>query len=70
MEKFIEKFAETIDTEAEITPDTKILEIPDWDSLSVISVLTMVNLEYDKTLRRADLQKVVTVRDLYEIVTQ
>ena len=70
MEKFIEKFAETIDTEAEITPDTKIDDIPDWDSLSVISVLTMVNLEYDKTLRRADLQKVVTVRDLYEIVAQ
>lgn len=70
MENFIEKFAETIDTEAELTPDTKIADIPDWDSLSVISVLTMVNLEYDKTLRRAELQKVVTVRDLYELVAQ
>lgn len=68
MDSFIEKFAEVIDTDAEITPDTKIAEIPDWDSLSVISVLTMINLEYDRTLRRADVKNVVTVRDLYALV--
>ena len=69
MEKFIEKFAETIDAEAEkITAATKIAEIPDWDSLSVVSVLTMINLEYDKTLRRAELKNVETVGDLYALV--
>lgn len=69
MDSFIKKFAETIDAEAEkITAATKIAEIPDWDSLSVVSVLTMINLEYDKTLRRAELKNVETVGDLYALV--
>lgn len=69
MENFIAKFAETIDADAEtITATTKIAEIPDWDSLSVVSVLTMINLEYDKTLRRAELKNVETVGDLYALV--
>ena len=41
---------------------------PEWDSLMVCAVLSMISDEYDVTIGRAEFDELVTVEDLYNIV--
>ncbi|HOD60339.1 MAG TPA: acyl carrier protein, partial [Candidatus Syntrophosphaera sp.] len=41
---------------------------PEWDSLMVFAVLSMISDEYDVTIGRAEFDELVTVEDLYNIV--
>ena len=42
----------------------------EWDSLAVLSVLAMINEEYDVTIPRNDFDKLKTLHDLYDYVNQ
>lgn len=48
VQNFIEKFAEAIDVEAsELTADTEFRDLDEWDSVAYISVIAMMDEEYD-----------------------
>lgn len=48
VQEFIEKFAEAIDMEAsELTADTEFRNLEEWDSVAYISVIAMMDEEYD-----------------------
>lgn len=48
IQDFIEKFAEAIDVEAsELTADTEFRNLEEWDSVAYISVIAMMDEEYD-----------------------
>ena len=48
IQDFIEKFAEAIDIEAtELTADTEFRTLEEWDSVAYISVIAMMDEEYD-----------------------
>ena len=48
VQEFIEKFAEAIDIEAsELTVDTEFRTLDEWDSVAYISVIAMMDEEYD-----------------------
>lgn len=48
VQDFIEKFAEAIDVEAsELTADTEFRNLEEWDSVAYISVIAMMDEEYD-----------------------
>lgn len=48
VQDFIEKFAEAIDVDAkELTADTEFRNLEDWDSVAYISVIAMMDEEYD-----------------------
>ncbi len=48
VQEFIEKFAEAIDVEAsELTADTEFRNLEEWDSVAYISVIAMMDEEYD-----------------------
>lgn len=68
MDKFMEKLEEILDTEKELTPQTRLSEIEEWDSLSIISFLAMANVEYGKSLRKADFAGAETLQDLYDTI--
>lgn len=67
MEKFIEKFSEIFDDldPSAINPETRFREIEDWDSIAGLSVIGMVDEEYDVTLNADDMRSCQTVGDLY-----
>ena len=66
---FIEKFAEQFDdAPAELTAETNFKELEDWNSLVALSVISMVDEEYEVTLKGEDIRNAVTVGDLFEIV--
>ena len=48
VQDIIEKFAEAIDVEAsELTADTEFRNLEEWDSVAYISVIAMMDEEYD-----------------------
>ena len=68
MDKFIEKLIDVMDIEEEITADTVLGDLEEWDSLSLVSFMAMANSEYGKRIVPADVKMAKTVADLYELV--
>ena len=50
------------------TPETKFRELDEYSSLIALSIIAMVDEEYDVTIKGADIRAAVTVEDLYNIV--
>ena len=64
-EKFIELFKETVEVEEiEIDFNTKFRDLENWDSLTFLSVLAMIDEEYDTIIEGNDFRKLETVGDL------
>lgn len=70
IKEFVENFANQFDETdpAEITATTNFRELEEWSSLIGLSVIAMVDDEYDVTLRGEDMRKANTVEELFEIV--
>lgn len=70
IKKFIEKFAEQFDdTDAsEFKPETVFKDLDEWSSLIALSVIAMVDEEYDVTLKGDDIRTANTMEDLFNIV--
>ena len=68
MEQFIEKIIDVMDIEEEITADTVLEDLEEWDSLSLVSFMAMANAAYGKKVASADVKMAKTVADLYELV--
>ena len=67
---FIANFAEQFDeTDAsEITSTTVFHELDEYSSLIALSIIAMVDEEYDVQLKGDDMRSAVTVEDLFNIV--
>lgn len=68
MEQFIERIIDVMDIEEEITADTVLEDLEEWDSLSLVSFMAMANAAYGKKVVAADVKMAKTVADLYELV--
>lgn len=67
---FVENFAELFDdTDAsEIKAETNFRDLDEWSSLIALSVIAMVDEEYDVTLKGDDIKNATTVEDLFNTV--
>lgn len=70
LEEFVELFAEQFDeTDAsEIHASTVFHDLDEWSSLIGLSVIAMVDEEFDVALKGDDVKDSVTVEDLYNKV--
>lgn len=70
LEEFVALFAEQFDdTDAsEITAETEFKELDEWSSLIALSVIAMVDEEYDITIKGDDIRNSNTVEDLFNVV--
>ena len=70
LEEFVELFAEQFDeTDAsEITATTAYHDLDEWSSLIGLSVIAMVDEEFEVALKGDDVKNSVTVEDLYNRV--
>ncbi len=67
MNEFLEKIGGILEVEGvKETDDLK--AFPQWDSLSVLSVIAMLDSNYGVNLRAADFQEVTTAGDLWNLV--
>lgn len=67
---FIENFAAQFDeTDASVfTAETKFRDLDEWSSLIGLSLIAMVDEEYDVTLKGDDIKNANTVEDLFNTV--
>ena len=70
LDQFIENFTELFDeTESDtINATTHFKELDEWSSLVALSVIAMIDEEYDVEFRGDDIRNSTTVEDLYDIV--
>lgn len=70
-QKFIENFKEVLEIEDhEIHMSDEFRTYEEWDSLAYLSVIAMIDEEYDKQIETADFKKLITVQDLFDAVTK
>lgn len=70
IKEFIENFAnEFDDTDVSVfSAETRFRELDEWSSLLALSVLAMVDEEYDVQLKADQMRKANTVQELFDIV--
>ncbi len=70
LNEFVEKFAEQFDDTdpSEIKADTRFRDIDEWSSLVGLSVIAMVDEEFNVLLKGEDMRQANTPAELFEIV--
>ncbi len=70
IEQFIEQFLAAVDFQdpVEVKADTKLLDLPEWDSLAALATIVLFDTEYGKVIVGPDIAKCVTVGDLYALM--
>ena len=67
---FIDNFAAQFEeTPADqITPETSFRDLDEWSSLIALSIIAMVDEEYEVTLKGDDIKNATTVQDIFNRV--
>lgn len=69
MSEFIDILEVTLEmNKGSISESDVFRSYPEWDSLMVFAVLSMLSDEYDITITRAEFEDIITVKDLYEYI--
>ena len=70
LNEFVANFQDQFDSTdpSEITVDTNFKELTEWSSLIALSVIAMVDDEYDVIIKGADIKNSTTVEDLFNVV--
>jgi len=69
-ESFVENFLNACDFQdtVEVTLETELRSLPEWDSLAALGVIVMFDVEYGKTITGEDIKACVTLQDLYRLL--
>ncbi len=67
---FISSFSDQFeDTDVSVfTSDTKFRELDEWSSLTALSILAMIDEEFDVQLTPAEMRTTNTIQELFELV--
>ncbi|MBQ9670102.1 MAG: acyl carrier protein [Prevotella sp.] len=70
IKEFIENFADQFDETDinELKPETEFKKLEEWSSLIALSVIAMVDEEYDVTIKGDDIRNSNTIEDLFNVV--
>lgn len=72
IDSFIVNFEESIEglDPGTVGQDTVLQDLPQWDSLAVLTTLAMVDAEYEVSITANELANQRTVRDLFDLVSK
>lgn len=70
LDQFIARFAEEFDEtpKDQFTPSTDYKSLDEWGSLMALSIIAMIDEEFEKRLTGADLRSETTLEELYNLV--
>lgn len=68
VDEFLKTLTEIMDTETNLTLDTKLSDVEEWDSLSLVSYLSFCSARSKNPVLPEDLRAAQTVQDLYKFV--
>ena len=71
IQKFVALFAEQFDSTAPelFTPALKFRDLEEWDSLAALSIIAMVDEEYEIRITGADIRGTSTIEELFNIIS-
>ena len=69
VEEFCEKIAYIMDVD-EVKLENVLKDFKEWDSLSVLSIIAMVDSDYGVTVFAKDIMKLKTAKDLFEYIQE
>ena len=67
MNEFLKSIAVILEV-AEIKESDELKSFPQWDSLSVLSVIAMLDANYGVNLRASDFEPITSAGDLWKLV--
>ena len=67
-ETLLEKMADILDAEEEISFDTELSGLEEWDSLSIVSYIAMANASCGMKVDVKKVREAVTIGDLYDLL--
>lgn len=67
-EEFIEKLKELLDCEGELSMETDLSDIEEWDSLGILSFLAELGERAPKPIQAKDVKAAKTVSDLFDLI--
>lgn len=67
---FMKKFAEAIEMDSAegLKEDTRFRNLEEWNSLAVLSVIAMLDEEYDIQIENVDFKKLETIGDIAQFI--
>ena len=70
LDEFVSAFAAEFDEtpEDQFKADTEFKALDEWSSLTALSIIAMVDEEFDKRITGADLRSVSTIEELYNLI--
>ena len=69
MEDFIKKIEEVFEMpNGGINPNDNFREYQEWDSLVLLSLMAMLDDEYNLTIPRDDFQKINTIEEMFNYI--
>lgn len=70
LKEFIEHFAGEFDETPmeQFTATTDYKQLDEWNSLTALSIIAMVDEEYEKTITGADLRNHTTIEELFNCI--
>jgi len=70
IDDFIEKFRTIFEDgkSLDISPAAEFRALEQWDSLAVLGLMSMIDMEYDAQLTPAELKGANTLQDLFHLV--
>lgn len=70
LDEFVERFAEEFEEtpEDQFIPSTDFKSLEEWGSLTALSIIAMVNEEFEKNITGADLRSITTLEELYNLI--
>lgn len=68
---FISNFAAQFDDteESVFTAETKFRELDEWSSLLALSIMAMIDEEYDVSLKADEMRQTKTIQELFDLVS-
>lgn len=67
-ENFITRLTELMDTDFALALSTKLSDVEDWDSLSMVSFFSFCNTTLAKKVSPDEIKSAQTVEDLFKLV--
>ncbi len=67
MDEFLTEMAEILEEDS-VNPTDELKSFDSWDSLAGLSVLAMADANFGVNLSAQEIQRAVTVEDLYQLI--
>lgn len=70
VDTFVRNFESAVEgiAPSSLDPDVELESLEEWDSLAALSVLAMVDAEYETEISGNELRRCKTIRDIYSVI--